>query len=114
MFEQLTRLEAVQAAPYRLEYHGRWAIDMDSVRAAPPSTRAIIVVSPNNPTGSFVSSPEFDEIQAVCRDRSWALIVDEVFADYTLEIEAPLSDLAVRADVLSFAAARPRRWACRR
>ena len=51
--------------------------------AAPPSTRAIIVVSPNNPTGSFVSSPEFDEIQAVCRDRSWALIVDEVFADYT-------------------------------
>ena len=60
---------------------------MDSVRAAPPSTRAIIVVSPNNPTGSFVSSPEFDEIQAVCRDRSWALIVDEVFYDYTLEIE---------------------------
>ena len=102
LFEHLTRLEAVQAAPYRLEYHGRWVIDMDSVRAAPPSTRAIIVVSPNNPTGSFVSSPEFDEILTVCRDRSWALIVDEVFTDYTLEIEAPLRDLAVRADVLSF------------
>jgi alanine-synthesizing transaminase len=102
LFDHLTRLEAVQSAPYRLEYHGRWVIDVDSVRAAPPSTRAIILVSPNNPTGSFVSPREFDAILTVCRDRSWALIVDEVFADYALEIEVPFSDLAVRADVLSF------------
>lgn len=102
LFEHLTRLEAVQSAPYRLEYHGRWAVDVDSVREAPASTRAIILVSPNNPTGSFVSRREFDELVAVCRDRSWALIVDEVFADYPLEVDAPFSDLAVRADVLSF------------
>jgi alanine-synthesizing transaminase len=102
LFEHLTRLEAVHSAPYRLEYHGRWVIDVDSVRAAPPSTRAIILVSPNNPTGSFVSPQEFDELLTVCRERSWALIVDEVFADYALDTEAPFSDLAVRADVLSF------------
>jgi alanine-synthesizing transaminase len=102
LFEHLTRLEAVQSASYRLEYHGRCVIDLDSVRAAPRSTRAIILVSPNNPTGSFVSQGELDEILAVCRDRSWTLIVDEVFADYVLEVEAPISDLAVRADVLSF------------
>lgn len=102
LFEHLTRLEAVQSAPYRLEYHGRWAIDVDSVRTAPASTRAIILVSPNNPTGSFVSPGEFEEILAVCRERSWAVIADEVFADYALEIERPFSDLATRADVLSF------------
>jgi alanine-synthesizing transaminase len=102
LFEHLTRLEAVQAAPYRLEYHGRWVVDMDSVRAAPSSTRAIILVSPNNPTGSFVSAREFAEILTVCRERSWALIVDEVFADYALEIEAPVTDLAARSDVLAF------------
>ena len=102
LFEHLARLEAVQAVPYRLEYHGRWAIDVDSVRAAPPSTRAIIVVTPNNPTGSCVSSGEFVEILTVCRERSWAVIADEVFADYALEVERPFSDLATRADVLSF------------
>jgi aspartate/methionine/tyrosine aminotransferase len=102
LFEHLTRLEAVQSVPYRLEYHGRWAIDVDSVRAAPASTRAIILVTPNNPTGSFVSPGEFAEILAVCRDRSWAVIADEVFADYGLEVERPFSDLATRADVLSF------------
>jgi aspartate/methionine/tyrosine aminotransferase len=102
LFEHLTRLEAVQSVPYRLEYHGRWVIDVESVSAAPQSTRAIILVSPNNPTGSFVSHGEFEQVLAVCRERSWALIADEVFADYALEIEHPLSDLAARADVLSF------------
>lgn len=102
LFEHLTRLEAVQSASYRLEYHSRWIIDVDSVRAAPASTRAIILVSPNNPTGSFVSPGEFEEVLAVCRDRSWAVIADEVFADYALDIERPFSDLSTRADVLSF------------
>ncbi len=36
LFEHLTRLEGVRAEPYRLEYHGRWEIDLDSVAAAPP------------------------------------------------------------------------------
>jgi aspartate/methionine/tyrosine aminotransferase len=102
LFEHLTRLEGIQAAAYRLEYHGRWTIDIDSIRAAPASTRAIILVSPNNPTGSFVSPGEFENVVAVCRDRAWAVIVDEVFADYALEIESPFTDLAARADVLSF------------
>jgi aspartate/methionine/tyrosine aminotransferase len=102
LFEHLTRLEGVRAAAYALEYHGRWMLDLDSVRAAPASTRAIILVSPNNPTGSFVSPREFEDVLAICRDRSWAVIVDEVFADYPLETASPFSDLAVRADVLSF------------
>jgi aspartate/methionine/tyrosine aminotransferase len=102
LFEHLTRLESVQAAPYPLEYHGRWSIDVDSIRAAPASTRAIVLVTPNNPTGSFVSPREFEEISGICRERSWALVVDEVFADYALEIESAFSDLAVRADVPSY------------
>jgi aspartate/methionine/tyrosine aminotransferase len=38
----------------------------------------------------------------LCRDRGWALIVDEVFADYVLDAKAPLTDIATRADVLTF------------
>jgi len=102
LFEHLTRLEGVRAASYRLEYHGRWDIDLDSVAAAPADTRAVLLVSPNNPTGSYASAREIEALVRVCRDRGWALIVDEVFADYALEADAPITDIAARADVLTF------------
>jgi alanine-synthesizing transaminase len=102
LFEHLTQLEGVRTASYRFAYHGRWEIDFESMAAAPAATRAVLLVSPNNPTGSFVSARELDRLMAVCRDRGWALIVDEVFADYPLEAREPLTDVAARADVLSF------------
>ena len=102
LFEHLTRLEGVRAAGYRLEYHGRWQIDFDSVISAPTDTRAVLLVSPNNPTGSYIPALEIEALTSICHDRGWALIVDEVFADYPLEIEAPITDLATRANVLTF------------
>ena len=63
LFEHLARLEGVGLATYRLDYHGRWEVDVESIRAAPPSTRALILVSPNNPTGSYVSPRE---LRAMC------------------------------------------------
>jgi aspartate/methionine/tyrosine aminotransferase len=102
LFEHLARLEGIALTSYRLDYHGRWEIDVDSIRAAPPSTRVLILVSPNNPTGSYVSAPELTDIVKVCRDRGWALITDEVFADYELDTTLPLTDVASRADVLAF------------
>ena len=102
LFEHLTRLEAIRTVPFHLEYHGRWEIDFESMDAAPPGTRAIIIVSPNNPTGSFVSPRELERLFALCRDRGWVLIADEVFADYPLDTDAPVTDIAARADVQCF------------
>lgn len=102
LFEHLTRLEAVCPTPFHLEYHGRWEIDFDTMDAAPPETRALVIVSPNNPTGSFVTARELERLCARCRDRGWALIADEVFADYPLETDAPVTDIAARADVPCF------------
>jgi aspartate/methionine/tyrosine aminotransferase len=102
LFEHLTRLEGVRAESYRVEYHGRWEIDVESVAAAPAGTRAVLLVSPNNPTGSFVSARELEALVRICRDRDWALIVDEVFADYVLDAVNPVTDIAARADVLTF------------
>jgi len=102
LFEHLTRLEAICAMPFHLEYHGRWDIDFESMNAAPASTRAIIIVSPNNPTGSFVSPRELERLFGLCRDRGWVLIADEVFADYPLDTDAPVTDIAARADVPCF------------
>lgn len=104
LFEHLTRLEAIGAAPYDLEYHGRWEIDFDSLaRAASPSTRAVLLVSPNNPTGSYLRSREVAALDAFCRDRDLAIVADEVFADYRLEASADaVTDVAAIAGALVF------------
>ena len=102
LFEHLTRLEAVQAIPYHLRYHGRWEIDFDSVSAAPSHVRALLLVSPNNPTGSFVSSDEARRLTEMCRSRGWAIVADEVFADYPLDVTEAPTESVMNLDVLSF------------
>jgi alanine-synthesizing transaminase len=92
LFDHLTRLEGVTARPYRLEYHGRWQVDADSVDEAwTDRVRALLAVSPNNPTGSVLSGEELSALSSRCAARRAALIVDEVFADYPLgDAEAPI------------------------
>jgi alanine-synthesizing transaminase len=105
LFEHLTRLDAVAAVPYDLEYHGAWAVDLDSVeRAFSGRTRAVLIVSPNNPTGSFVKRPEMDRIAALGALHDAAIIVDEVFADYELVegAAAQAAQVLTRGDVLVF------------
>ena len=85
LFEMLTRLESVEPCAYRLEHHGTWAIDRPSLeRGITPGTRAVLVVSPNNPTGSMMRAADFDWLTALCESRGIAVIADEVFADYRL------------------------------
>lgn len=102
LFEHLTRLEAVRTVPYRLEYHGRWEIDFEAIASAPDDVRAVLIVSPNNPTGSYVTAREADTLAAICRERQWAIVSDEVFAEYVLDAESPATETALRANVLSF------------
>jgi aspartate/methionine/tyrosine aminotransferase len=102
LFEHLTRLEAIRAVPYRLEYHGRWEIDLESIAAAAGDVRAVLLVSPNNPTGSYVTAREADALGAICRDRGWAIVADEVFAEYELDASKPATEVARDLGTLSF------------
>lgn len=85
LFEHLARLEGVEMGTYDLAYHGRWDIDLSAIADAGSDVRAIVVVSPNNPTGSCASEAELTHLMALCAARGWALIVDEVFVDYPVE-----------------------------
>jgi alanine-synthesizing transaminase len=86
LFDHLTRLEAVTPVGYQLEYHGRWRVDIDSLRRAlSPRTRALVVVSPNNPTGSFLHRHDLADLIEVCQQHDLPLIGDEVFFDYPLD-----------------------------
>jgi alanine-synthesizing transaminase len=105
LFEHLTRLDAVASVPYRLEYHGRWSIDLSTVeRALTPRTRALLMVNPNNPTGNFVTPSELDALAQLCGPRDVAVISDEVFADYLLQERAGRAGASLneRPDVLGF------------
>ena len=86
LFDHLTGLDGVECRTYALEYHGRWELDERSVdRAWRDATRAVLAVSPNNPTGSVLAPTEFDALSTRCASRDAALIVDEVFADYLFD-----------------------------
>jgi alanine-synthesizing transaminase len=106
LFDYLTRLDLVASRPYELEYHGRWMLDVVSIeRALTPRTRAVLIVSPNNPTGSFVKRDELERLAALCAERDVAIIADEVFADYELEAGSAkqAGRAATRSDALTFA-----------
>jgi alanine-synthesizing transaminase len=85
LFEFLAELDSVEVRQYPLVYHGGWSIDIEACAAAVTSrTRAIALVNPNNPTGSYVKRAELDALTALCARRGIALISDEVFSDYSL------------------------------
>jgi alanine-synthesizing transaminase len=98
LLEHLAELDAVKLAPYRLAYDGAWHIDLDSVRrAVTPRTRALIVVSPNNPTGQYSSASEL----AALAELGLPLVSDEVFFEYALLERATTPPLP--SSVLGFA-----------
>ena len=103
LFQHLTELESVTAIPYALEYHGSWRVDIDSIsRAATDRVRAIMIVSPNNPTGSFLHEEDLQAIADLAAARGWAIIGDEVFADYPLDPAPDAAAVLPGADVLTF------------
>ncbi|HTA90286.1 MAG TPA: pyridoxal phosphate-dependent aminotransferase [Polyangiaceae bacterium] len=85
LFEHLATLEGVRAESYALAYDGAWHIDFEHLnRVISPETRAIVVVSPNNPTGSFLKRDELDRLTAF----GLPIISDEVFSSYALGEDA--------------------------
>jgi alanine-synthesizing transaminase len=88
LFEFLADLADVTLVPYPLLYDHGWQMDLDSLRkAATPRSRVVILVHPNNPTGSYVSAAETLALNVFCRERGLALIVDEVFLDYSHDLQ---------------------------
>jgi len=104
LFDYLAAMESVDVRQYPLVYHGGWAIDLEGLAAAiTDRTRAIVLVHPNNPTGSFVKVAELDALVRLCSGRGLALIADEVFSDYAFAPDpARAGTLAAVNDCLAF------------
>lgn len=87
LFDYLTALEGLVPRPYRLAYDGHWHVDFASLDFA--DVAAIVVVSPNNPTGSYLGADDCDRLAELAAAHGLPIIADEVFADFPL---APAPD----------------------
>ena len=86
LFDFLAELDDVRLKAATMVYDYGWQIDPEGFRrAVTTETRAIVLVHPNNPTGHFTKTWEAEELGKLCREHDLALIVDEVFLDYSFE-----------------------------
>jgi aspartate/methionine/tyrosine aminotransferase len=103
LFEFLADLQDVKLEPYPLLYDHGWQMDFPSLeKALTERTRGVVVVHPNNPTGSYVKPQERKLLNRFCRERGLAVLADEVFLDYGL-VGSPHQSFASNRDVLTFA-----------
>jgi aspartate/methionine/tyrosine aminotransferase len=102
LFEFLAGLQDVRLVPYSLAYAQGWFIDFQSLENAITSrTRAILLVHPNNPTGSYIHPEELVHLNALCKKHDLALIVDEVFLDFSFD-SPPRKTFADNTEALTF------------
>jgi alanine-synthesizing transaminase len=102
LFDFLAELQDVKLVPYPLIYDHGWQIDFPSLyKAVKHRTRGVVLVHPNNPTGSYVRNEEVATLNNFCREYNLALIVDEVFLDYSVD-GAPRSSFVSNRDTLTF------------
>lgn len=110
LFDFLAGLNDLEVVPYPLHYAEGWQLDTHALESRLGTrARAILVVHPNNPTGSFVRCGELEFLLRCCRDRSLALVADEVFADYAFASaragrpdEGRVASHAAAAEALTF------------
>jgi alanine-synthesizing transaminase len=85
LFDFLATIQDVKLCPFRLIYDHGWQVDFHGLeKVIGARSRAILLVHPNNPTGNFIGADQAAQLQAICRERNLALVVDEVFLDYEI------------------------------
>lgn len=103
LFDCLAALDSVRLEHYTLVEAEGWSIDFDGLeRTASPGVRAIILVNPNNPTGSYIHKEDWARLLALAARRDWAIISDEVFFDYQWRPVARRSGIQAQSEALVF------------
>ncbi|HEX2330505.1 MAG TPA: pyridoxal phosphate-dependent aminotransferase [Candidatus Angelobacter sp.] len=84
LFDFLADLQDVKLVRYPLFYDHGWHIDFHALeQLITPTTRGIIVVHPNNPTGHYTRPKEMERLAQICAFKKLAIIADEVFLDFS-------------------------------
>ena len=104
LFDFLGALNDVEVLPYPMVYDDGWQVDLVALASRWDSrSRAVLLVHPNNPTGSYIRKHELDRMIEICHHSQGAIIADEVFADYAFDADAQRVVTHAQAnDVLTF------------
>lgn len=104
LFEHLAQLNDLEPLCYRLQYDGEWRVDLSSIEEfLSPRTRAIVLVHPNNPTGSYITQDEWGKLEQLAAHTNCAIIVDEVFTSFEWSENAHhVKSFARQSNVLTF------------
>jgi aspartate/methionine/tyrosine aminotransferase len=119
LFDYLAGLEGIRALPYYMEYihredgssassgehDGGWRIDLDRLEDTMRSSgaKAVVLIHPNNPTGSYVGDAERERIVSLCARYGAAIIADEVFLPYRVDASEPRPSFGGEERCLCFA-----------
>ena len=103
LFEFLARMESLKTASYSLYYDDGWHYDFESIEfQLRRGIKVILLVNPNNPTGSFIREEEWSRLKGLCLDHQVTLICDEVFRDCQLEDDSAHFDFLPEGDIPLF------------
>jgi len=105
LFEYLSRLNDVACRHYQLAYDGEWHFDFASLEESlAAGVKGVIIVHPNNPTGSYVKIKEAETVVRLLASHGTALVVDEVFHTFPLgNADHRAGSFAGTEEVLTFA-----------
>ena len=82
LFSYIAELSGTQLVSYRLQESRGWQIDLEYLEGCiSPKSRALILISPHNPTGCVASVEEIDGLVAIALRHELAIICDEVFSE---------------------------------
>ncbi len=105
LLDFLAALESVHLQHYPLRYDETqgWQIDFAVLEnLITTKTVALVLVHPNNPTGSFLKTHELARLNALCLEHHLALLCDEVFLDYASDANARPASLVSNQATLTF------------
>src|SRR5258708_12099009 len=99
LFESIAQMAGVKLVSYRLRERKRWEIDFEDMESiVTPRTRAIILISPHNPTGAVATNEEEKRLAEIASRKNLAIISDEVFIPFVFPLTLPLSPGRAHAD----------------
>lgn len=102
LFDYIAEMCGVQLVPYRLREDRNWAIDFDDLESRiGPRTRAIVLISPHNPTSMVADDAAIRQLAEVAARRDLPIISDEVFGEFVFD-QGPLARPALSEAPLVF------------
>jgi alanine-synthesizing transaminase len=88
LFDYIALLSGVKLIPYPLVETRQWEVDLDQLETRISTrTKALILISPHNPTGRVASSAEISGLADIAQRHDLAIISDEVFSEFLLRNE---------------------------